>query len=296
MRHARLDPSDGVISEWAAWKSASHFCHIYTLPRVLLYVSGETVNSCTYLYIHVSCVYTFTGYITRSYDHDLWAYKLARRNKLISQLIEAACVSRGRVITGESTRIIFFNDDIQLPSSPEFSTIFSYTRNENNNNNNLETRSSNLFFPLLSVKARSQPLCGDSCKSNSRECYYHLRLLSLFFSSGSLFFRSNFRKKKGKKFPRAKNIVIETIKLLLWCKASLFSRARRCVYESWNRDVGVHGDALQRKKGVPPSNHTCKFPLIDASMHPVTRTGDGWTCSISRHDNNKQLRIIGNPL
>lgn len=55
-------------------------------------------------------------------------------------------------------------------------------------------------------------------------------------------------------------------------------------------------DALHREKSVPPSNHTCKFPLIDASMHPVTRTGDGWTCSISRHDNNKQLRIIGNPL
>lgn len=36
-------------------------------------------------------------------------------------------------------------------------------------------------------------------------------------------------------------------------------------------------------------------PLIDASMHPATRTGDGRTCSISRHDNNKQLRIIGDP-
>lgn len=115
MRHARLDPSDGVISERAAWKSASHFCHIYTLLRGTLHgvrVHGETVNV-VHARIPSLCTHSLR-YITRTYDHDLWAYKLARRNKLISQLIEAACVSRGRVIMGESTRIIFFNDDIHL--------------------------------------------------------------------------------------------------------------------------------------------------------------------------------------
>lgn len=68
---------------------------------------STVVRAYIYIYILcVPCVYTFTRYITRSYDHDLWAYKLARRNKLISQLIEAACVSRGRVITGESSRLV----------------------------------------------------------------------------------------------------------------------------------------------------------------------------------------------
>lgn len=59
-----------------------------------------------------------------AYDRDLWAYKLARRNKLISRLIGAACVSRGRVLMAAAVANTTWNGGLAWSRPREFSTTF----------------------------------------------------------------------------------------------------------------------------------------------------------------------------
>lgn len=62
------------------------------------------------------------------YDRDLWAYKLARRNKLISRLIEAAYISRGCVIIGvQYVGTMIFSYQL-LENFPRFSIAIPYIR------------------------------------------------------------------------------------------------------------------------------------------------------------------------
>lgn len=72
----------------------------------------------TYVYARaLACVHDLavgTLRVPFTCDRDLWAYKLARRNKLISRLIEAACISLRTCCNGRADgETVRQNDDLE---------------------------------------------------------------------------------------------------------------------------------------------------------------------------------------